>query len=119
VGCTLLSGQPGTYPLSYECRQAAMAVMSSSCTYSGVPDGSCPAHYAFDPATRLCLWNGSRSLGIECPAGEFYDPVAPLPHHHRKHRGFSRLSCRVCRAETMRTPTSVSRQEKPSSPQPY
>jgi hypothetical protein len=76
VGCTLLSGQPGTYPLSYACRQASTAVMSSSCTYSGVPDGNCPPHYGFDPATRLCLWNGSRSSGIDCPAGEFYDPVA-------------------------------------------
>ena len=76
VGCSLLSGQPGTYPLSYECRQASSAVMSSSCTYSGVPDGSCPPHYDLDSATRVCQWNGSRSLGIECPAGEFYDPVA-------------------------------------------
>jgi hypothetical protein len=76
VGCTLLSGQPGRYPLSYECRQASTAVMSSGCTYSGVPDGNCPPHYSFDPATRLCLWNGSRSVGIDCPAGEFYDPVA-------------------------------------------
>lgn len=76
VGCTLLSGQPGTYPLSYECRQASTAVMSSSCTYSGVPEGSCPPHYGFDPAARLCLWNGGRSIGIDCPAGEFYDPVA-------------------------------------------
>jgi hypothetical protein len=76
VGCTLLSGQPGTYPLSYQCRQASTAVMSSSCKYSGLPDGNCPSHYGFDPATRLCLWSGNRSFGIDCPAGEFYDPVA-------------------------------------------
>jgi hypothetical protein len=50
--------------------------MSSSCTYSGVPDGHCPQHYDFDPATRVCVWNGGRSVGIDCPAGEFYDPVA-------------------------------------------
>jgi hypothetical protein len=76
VGCALLSGKPGTYPISYECRQASTAVMSSSCTYSGVPDGGCPPHYDFDPATRVCVWNGGRSFGIDCPAGEFYDPVA-------------------------------------------
>ena len=75
VGCTLLSGQPGSYPLSYECRHAATAVMSSSCAYSGVPEGNCPLHYTLDPATRLCTWTGLRSAGIDCPAGEFYDPV--------------------------------------------
>ncbi|MFH1186062.1 MAG: SUMF1/EgtB/PvdO family nonheme iron enzyme [Chloroflexota bacterium] len=76
VGCTLLSGQPGSYPLSYECRQASTAVMSSSCTYSGLPQGDCPPNYAIDPVTGWCTWPGARSLGIDCPTGEFYDPVA-------------------------------------------
>ena len=75
VGCTLASGQPGSYPLSFECRHASTAVMSSRCTYAGVPEGTCPLHYLIDPATGLCAWPGSRSLGIDCPTGEFYDPV--------------------------------------------
>jgi len=76
VGCKLISGQPGTYPLSYECRQASTAVMSSSCVYSGIPAGSCPRDYTRDSASGLCHWNGGRTLGIDCPAGEFYDPIA-------------------------------------------
>ena len=75
VGCTLLSGRPGTYPISYECRKASIAVMSSRCVYSGVPQGICPSHYAPDPPTGWCAWDGSRSVGIDCPTGEFYDPV--------------------------------------------
>jgi len=76
VGCSLLSGQPGSYPISYECRQASVAVMSSSCTYSGLPEGGCPPNYAIDPVTGWCTWPGALSLGIDCPTGEFYDPVA-------------------------------------------
>jgi len=75
VGCTLLSGAPGSYPLAYECRHASTAVMSSSCTFSGVPAGSCPTNYVLDPATGLCTWQRRSSLGIDCPTGEFYDPV--------------------------------------------
>ena len=76
VGCTLISGRPGSYPVSYECRQASTAVMSTSCTYSEVPSGGCPESYELDPAAGLCAWPGGRSLGIDCPTGEFYDPVA-------------------------------------------
>jgi hypothetical protein len=76
VGCALISGQPGSYPLSYECRKASTAVMSSTCTYSAVPQGSCPPNYEVDALTGACTWAGSRSLGIDCPSGEFYDPVA-------------------------------------------
>jgi sulfatase modifying factor 1 len=76
VGCTLLSGQPGTYPLSYQCRKSATAVMSSSCTYQGVPSGDCPAGYELEAASGMCAWPGARATGIDCPAGEFYDPVA-------------------------------------------
>lgn len=75
VGCTRISGRPGSYPLSYECRHASTAVLSSICTYSGVPVGGCPPDYVIDTSSRLCTWSGIRSIGIDCPAGEFYDPI--------------------------------------------
>jgi formylglycine-generating enzyme required for sulfatase activity len=75
VGCTLLSGRPGTFPLSYQCTRASTAVLSSSCTYSGLAGGRCQQHYSTDPASQLCRWDGSRTTGIDCPFGEFYDPV--------------------------------------------
>ncbi|MFN2118960.1 MAG: formylglycine-generating enzyme family protein [Anaerolineales bacterium] len=75
VGCTLLSGRPGTFPLSYQCTRASTAVLSSSCTYSGLTSGSCLQHYAADPASELCRWDGDRTNGIDCPFGEFFDPV--------------------------------------------
>lgn len=76
VGCTLTSGSPGAYPISYECRRASTAVMSTRCTYSGLPVGGCPTGYEIDPDSGLCKWGGARSPGIECPGGEFYDPVS-------------------------------------------
>lgn len=77
VGCTLISGKPGSYPLSYQCLTSSTAVMSSSCTYSAVTDAQCPEHFTFDPGVGLCQWDGQRTMGIDCPTGEFYDPV----HH--------------------------------------
>lgn len=77
VGCTLLSGQPGSYPLSYQCRTASTAVMSSSCLYSGLSGAECTPHYALDPTVGLCRWDGNPTAGVACPTGEFYDPV----HH--------------------------------------
>jgi formylglycine-generating enzyme required for sulfatase activity len=77
VGCKLVSGSPGSFPLSYECRNASTAVLSTTCTYSGVSNTSCPAHYRVDPATGACQWSGERTTSIECPSGDFYDPV----HH--------------------------------------
>lgn len=75
VGCTLQAGQPGSYPLTYECRQASTAVLSTSCTYSGIPPGDCPRQYELDATSGVCTWTGARPPGIDCPAGEFYDPV--------------------------------------------
>jgi hypothetical protein len=75
VGCTLLSGVPGTYPLSYQCRTGSTAVLSTSCTYSGVKDATCPVHYALDAVTGLCRWGGSRTTSIECATGDFFDPI--------------------------------------------
>ena len=77
VGCTLISGKPGSYPLSYQCLTASTAVMSSSCSYTGVSAGQCSAHYTLDPNSALCQWDGNRTVGVDCPTGEFYDPV----HH--------------------------------------
>jgi formylglycine-generating enzyme required for sulfatase activity len=76
VGCTLLSGTPGSYPISYACRRPSTAVMTTRCSYQGVPDGDCPPGYMMEASSRLCRWNGAPSLGIECPTGEFYDPVS-------------------------------------------
>ncbi len=77
VGCTLVTGSPGSYPLSYACKTASTAVLSTSCTYSGIQDASCPAHYTLDSVTGLCRWDGRRTEGIDCPTGEFFDPI----HH--------------------------------------
>ena len=76
VGCTLLSGQPGSYPLSYECKRASTAVMGSSCTFSGLATFACDSHYAPDSASGSCRWDGDLTAGTDCPAGEFYDPVS-------------------------------------------
>lgn len=75
VGCTLTSGKPGSYPISYACRTASTAVMSSSCSYSGLSGGVCTAHYNLDPVSALCRWDGSHTAALNCPTGEFYDPV--------------------------------------------
>jgi hypothetical protein len=75
VGCTLLSGQPGSFPLSYECRRASTAVMTSSCKFSRLGSTPCGEHYVLDQTSGLCRWDGSRTAGIDCPSGEFYDPV--------------------------------------------
>ena len=76
VGCTLLAGSPGAYPISYACRRSSTAVMSSRCVYPEVPEGACPGGYQLDLASGLCTWPNTRTVGIECPSGEFYDPVA-------------------------------------------
>ena len=76
VGCTLLSGTPGSYPISYECRRPSTAVMTSRCLYQHVPAGDCPQGYQFDSSAARCQWKGAHSAGIECPSGEFYDPVS-------------------------------------------
>jgi hypothetical protein len=75
VGCSLVSGNPGSYPLSYKCMTASTAVLTTSCTYSGVHGAACPAHYSLNAATGLCEWDGSRTTSIECPSGEFFNPV--------------------------------------------
>ncbi len=77
VGCTLLSGRPGSFPLSYQCKNASTALLSSSCTYAGIRNATCGPHYSLDAATGMCHWDGNRTSGVDCPVGEFYDPV----HH--------------------------------------
>ena len=77
VGCTLKSGVPGTYPLTYACSQASVAVLSTSCTYSGIQTASCPEHYSFNAVAGICQWDGNRTTSIECRAGDFFDPI----HH--------------------------------------
>jgi formylglycine-generating enzyme required for sulfatase activity len=102
VGCTLLSGKPGSYPLSYQCRHSSMAVMSSSCTYAGIAGASCPAHYSLDVATGACQWDGTRTVGVDCPAGEFYDPV----HHCCLTASGKLIDFPVCPVGTVFTETS-------------
>jgi formylglycine-generating enzyme required for sulfatase activity len=75
VGCTLLSGKPGSFPLAYRCMHASVAVLSSSCTYSGMPAAGCQPHYEWDADSRLCRWDASRTSAIDCPSGQFFDPV--------------------------------------------
>jgi hypothetical protein len=76
-GCKLVSGTPGSYPLQFKCTSASSAVMTSNCTYSGIANTSCPAHYQLDAATGICEWVGGRTTGLDCTIGNYYDPV----HH--------------------------------------
>jgi formylglycine-generating enzyme required for sulfatase activity len=77
LDCSLLSGSPGSFPLSYQCKRGSTAVMSSACTYSGITEAQCPDHYVLNPVDGICQWSGSRTPGLDCPTGEFFDPV----HH--------------------------------------
>ncbi len=75
-GCKLVSGTPGSYPIQFKCTTASTAVMSSSCTYSGIAAVACPAHYNLDSASGACQWDRSRTSGIQCPVGFFFDPIS-------------------------------------------
>jgi len=77
VGCSLVSGTPGTYPIQYKCTTGSTATLSSSCSYAGITGANCGAHYTINTSTGLCEWDGNRTSGLNCMAGEFYDPV----HH--------------------------------------
>ncbi len=77
VGCTLVSGSPGSYPIQYKCSSGSTALLSSNCTYSGITGATCGTHYALNPSTGICEWDGSRTSGVDCMTGDFYDPV----HH--------------------------------------
>lgn len=77
VGCTLLAGKPGSYPIQYKCNAGATAVLSSRCTYSGITNANCMLHYKLNNSTGVCEWDGNRTSGIDCAVGDFYDPV----HH--------------------------------------
>jgi hypothetical protein len=76
VGCSLTSGAPGTYPLTYACKQGGTAVLSTSCTYAGIQNGTCPAHYTFDSVTGTCKWDNNRTASIECATGYFFNPIS-------------------------------------------
>ncbi len=75
VGCTLVSGKPGSYPIQYRCNSGSTAILSSSCTYSGITGATCGPNYKLNPSTGVCEWDGSRSVGVDCMTGDFYDPV--------------------------------------------
>ena len=76
VGCSLKSGTPGTYPLTYACKLGGTAMLSTSCSYSGIQNATCPAHYTFDPVTSVCKWDNTRTPSIECAAGYFFHPIS-------------------------------------------
>lgn len=75
VGCKLVSGSPGSFPLSYQCRKASTAVLTTSCVYSGISNTSCPPHYDFNAVTGVCDWEGARTSSLDCTAGDFFDPI--------------------------------------------
>lgn len=75
VGCILQSGKPGSFPVSYACKTGSTAVLSTSCTYAGVKNGACPAHYSLDTTTGVCRWDNTRTTSTECATGDFFDPV--------------------------------------------
>ncbi len=77
VGCTLRSGTPGSYPLTYACKNGSTAVMTTSCSYAPPKDAACPLHYTLDAVTGACQWDGQRTTSIECATGDFFDPI----HH--------------------------------------
>jgi formylglycine-generating enzyme required for sulfatase activity len=74
-GCKLTSGTPGSYPIQFSCSSASTAVMTSSCIYTGIGASACAAHYRLDAATGLCEWDASDTAGLDCPVGNYYDPV--------------------------------------------
>ncbi len=107
VGCSLLSGTPGSFPLSYQCRRASIAVLSTSCTYAD-PGGSlsaaaCPDHYTLDTDTGACQWDGSRTPSLECPTGDFFDPI----HHCCMISSGNLADSPVCPVGTVFTEASV------------
>ncbi len=75
VGCTLVSGKPGSFPLSYQCKKAGTAVLDTVCTYAGITNAQCSQHYSLVPSSGICQWDGSHTPALNCPTGEFYDPV--------------------------------------------
>ena len=75
VGCTLVSGTPGHFPLQYKCTTPSTATLSSSCTYSGITNATCAPHYTLNTATGICKWDGRYTTGLSCPLGNYYDPV--------------------------------------------
>ena len=77
LGCSLVAGKPGSYPIQYKCSSGSTALLSSSCIYSGVTGGTCAPHYELNTTTGICEWDGTRTTGVDCKAGDFYDPV----HH--------------------------------------
>lgn len=75
-GCKLISGTPGSFPLQFKCSTASTAVMSSSCTYTGIANAACPAHYVLNSTSGACTWDRNRTSGIQCPVGFYFDPVS-------------------------------------------
>jgi hypothetical protein len=75
AGCKLISGTPGSYPIQFRCSSASSAVMSSSCVYTGITESACGAHYSLNAATGICEWDASDTAGLDCPVGNYYDPV--------------------------------------------
>ncbi|HUH97099.1 MAG TPA: SUMF1/EgtB/PvdO family nonheme iron enzyme [Anaerolineales bacterium] len=75
ANCSLISGAPGSYPQAYQCTSQTTAVMNSSCIFTGLESAECAAHYALDPATGLCKWDGSASYGNQCLPAYNYDPL--------------------------------------------
>ena len=75
ANCALISGAPGSYPQAYQCASQTTAVMNSSCTFTGVENAACAAHFLLDPSTGLCKWDGSVTFGNQCLPAYNYDPL--------------------------------------------
>jgi len=75
TNCTSVSGMPGSYPQVYQCASQTTAVMNSSCTFTGLENAACAAHYSLDPSTGLCKWDGSITFGHQCLPAYNYDPL--------------------------------------------
>ena len=73
--CTMISGAPSSYPQAYQCASQTTVVMNSSCTFTGVENATCAAHYLLDPSTGLCKWDGSITFGNQCLPAYNYDPL--------------------------------------------
>jgi formylglycine-generating enzyme required for sulfatase activity len=74
AGCLLVSGGPG-YPQVYKCTSKTTATIDAVCSFSGLGEAKCPAHYSLDGGTGTCKWDGTGSIGEQCIAGQTYDPV--------------------------------------------
>jgi len=74
-GCTELAPP---FPAKYKCDPptAVTATIQAWCTWTDPGPATCAPHYNLDPATGICVWDGSGTPGTLCPVGATYNPAS-------------------------------------------